>query len=386
MGVYRRTYSKHGKKKVSRYWYCVDPNDGREKSLRVTDKAVAEIMLGRLREARELRRAGIETFVEARLAQPMELLDEFMSTRTRARAANTQRAVRHRLTVFFREVRSIAELTPAKIGKILDAIRHRKGLPKTAEPVPLSGSSFNQYLDTLASFFNWLVREKRWHENPVNRVERAVVKGQTFERWALTVEQLEQLVERTPLHRAAIYVLAANTGLRRSELDQVLEADLDLEGGRLRVRAKTTKTDVEDQWLPLNAWTVAILRRYLEAFPPGKLPPRHAPSIEPRGERLFTSIPMILTLHRDLKKFVGVTPRNAAGEVFDLHALRTTFGTLLAREGVPVQVAKDLMRHADIRTTLKSYTKLVLHDHRAAVARIQPKKTGERDHRGAASG
>jgi hypothetical protein len=36
-----------------------------------------------------------------------------------------------------------------------------------------------------------------------------------------------------------------------------------------------------------------------------------------------------------------------AGKVVDLHALRVTCGTRLARMGVAPQVGKDLLRHAD---------------------------------------
>src|SRR5687768_17467171 len=98
MGVYRRTISKGGKKRVSRNWYCVDPLTGRERSLKVTDKSIAEIMLGELRRQRELRRAGIEDFGAARRLAPMPLVEAFLVERCRGLAHNTQRAWRQRLT------------------------------------------------------------------------------------------------------------------------------------------------------------------------------------------------------------------------------------------------------------------------------------------------
>jgi hypothetical protein len=52
---------------------------------------------------------------------------------------------------------------------------------------------------------------------------------------------------------------------------------------------------------------------------------------------------------------VSVIP-DAQGKVIDLHAMRTTLGTNLARAGVAPQVAREIMRHADYRTTLKHYT------------------------------
>lgn len=57
------------------------------------------------------------------------------------------------------------------------------------------------------------------------------------------------------------------------------------------------------------------------------------------------------------------------GRVIDLHALRTTLGTQLARVGVTPQVAQRIMRHGDYRTTLKHYTVLGLTDTAAAMDR-----------------
>ena len=58
---------------------------------------------------------------------------------------------------------------------------------------------------------------------------------------------------------------------------------------------------------------------------------------------------------------------DAEGRVIDLHALRTTLGTRLARAGVAPQIAQRIMRHSDYKTTLKHYTVLGLADGAAAV-------------------
>jgi hypothetical protein len=53
--------------------------------------------------------------------------------------------------------------------------------------------------------------------------------------------------------------------------------------------------------------------------------------------------------------------------VIDLHALRTTLGTQLARAGVAPQIAQRIMRHSDYKTTLTHYTVLGLTDTSRAV-------------------
>ena len=58
----------------------------------------------------------------------------------------------------------------------------------------------------------------------------------------------------------------------------------------------------------------------------------------------------------------GIELVDDEGRVADLHALRTTFGTNLARCGVPPAIAQTLMRHSSIDLTMKYYTKLTVED------------------------
>jgi len=63
----------------------------------------------------------------------------------------------------------------------------------------------------------------------------------------------------------------------------------------------------------------------------------------------------------------GIARKDEAGRSVDLHALRHTFATLLARSGVGPPTAMDLMRHADIRLTTAIYQNLDLVDTAGAV-------------------
>jgi len=61
---------------------------------------------------------------------------------------------------------------------------------------------------------------------------------------------------------------------------------------------------------------------------------------------------------------------DADGRVIDLHAMRTTLGTNLARAGVAPQIAQRIMRHSDYRTTQRHYTVLGLSDTSSAIAML----------------
>jgi integrase len=66
----------------------------------------------------------------------------------------------------------------------------------------------------------------------------------------------------------------------------------------------------------------------------------------------------------------GITKRDAQGRTVDVHCLRHTFATLLARNGVMPATAQRLMRHSEIRLTMNTYTHLDLADTAGAVAAL----------------
>ena len=94
-------------------------------------------------------------------------------------------------------------------------------------------------------------------------------------------------------------------------------------------------------------------------------------SIRPANARgrVFAKVPRIKTVYKDLER-AGIDKQDEDGRWVDLHALRTTLGTGLARSDVSVAEATRLMRHSDYRITLKHYTRPTLRDDAAAINRL----------------
>ena len=65
-----------------------------------------------------------------------------------------------------------------------------------------------------------------------------------------------------------------------------------------------------------------------------------------------------------------IVTEDAEGRVIDLHELRTTLGTNLARAGLAPEVARMIMRHAHCQTTLKHYMMPGLIDTRKVVEQL----------------
>jgi integrase len=175
-------------------------------------------------------------------------------------------------------------------------------------------------------------------------------------RRALTQAELGRLFAVGDEHgRRLWYALAYYAGLRRGELGRVTWGDVDFEGGTIAIRnRKAGRLDM----LPLHPELLAELRAAMPLLAPAAL-----------SSRIFKVKIHHKTRERDFIR-AGIPPIDADGRVADLHALRTTLGTALARDGVPVQLAARAMRHADPRTTQKHYVALGLADVAGAISRL----------------
>jgi len=75
---------------------------------------------------------------------------------------------------------------------------------------------------------------------------------------------------------------------------------------------------------------------------------------------------LVNILNRDLA-LAGIEKADHAGRTIDVHALRHTFGTLLARAGAKPKAAQLAMRHSKIDLTMNTYTDPQLIDVAGAV-------------------
>ena len=66
----------------------------------------------------------------------------------------------------------------------------------------------------------------------------------------------------------------------------------------------------------------------------------------------------------------GIKETDAAGQYFDYHALRHWFATWLAEAGTHPKVAQELLRHTDVRLTLRYYTHTTAEQKTAALASL----------------
>ena len=325
----------------SRLWSARVRLDGwlkmRTFPLHVSDKRVAQQKLTKLIEELEREAAGIGAPRVQREAGQTPLLTHLRAflaeCEATGRSRNTLGKYAHSLPKLFGRCRWVAlrDITEDSFT----AWREKSGLsPKT----------LNDCLSNMGAFLNWMKRRRLIVANPLEHVRKVSNDSPGNFRRALSVDEITRLLRVAPSHRATIYQTILYTGLRRQEINGLRWGDFDftVTPTRLKVPSSISKNRKE---------SVHFLRpeltETLKAFRPAEAK---------AGDWAFRGqVPRVPTFKRDLAA-AGIPFEDERGRRVDLHALRTTFGTLLSASGVSPRVAMELMRHSDLKLTMKVYT------------------------------
>nr|DAG59314.1 MAG TPA: Integrase [Caudoviricetes sp.] len=184
----------------------------------------------------------------------------------------------------------------------------------------------------------------------------------------ITEEERKAILAVAETHRSGLWILTLlYTGMRPGETAALTWGDVDFDRNEIHVHAaresgmtnaiKAPKTASGVRDIPIHAALLpklqAARRRPSDyVFPTGSGNPQNENSLR----RLWTGF------KRDLDIYMGAeTKRNkiitsVVSDDLTPYCLRHTFCTDLQRAGVPINVAKELMGHADIQTTANIYT------------------------------
>lgn len=263
------------------------------------------------------------------------------------------------------------------------------------EAAGLSKSTSNHYLTAVKSFGWWLVRDRRAAENPFAYLSALNTEDDLRrERRPLSDGEFSRLVEAargsswvfrglSGADRAMLYITAAYTGLRAAELASLTDSSLDLESGlpTAAVKAcysKRRRRDVQ----PLRPDLARLLSDWLADRTANAAPaleaengpvtlrlPRGGRRIENERERPPEARLWPGTWYENAAEMLrhdlaaaGIPYEDAAGRVFDFHALRHHFISNLARGKVHPKTAQTLARHSKITLTMDRYTHLAVAD------------------------
>ncbi|MGR3311306.1 MAG: tyrosine-type recombinase/integrase [Candidatus Brocadiales bacterium] len=205
----------------------------------------------------------------------------------------------------------------------------------------ITGKTANNNLTMLKGYLKWLRTQGYKISMEVLEMKQFRHVPTKFRR-ALTKEEIERLKEVSG-HKWLWWSFLLHTGLRTSEY-QALSWN-DVVDGSIRIR--DAKNPTKHHYLPLH-------KNILKTFKNPKY------------------VDNLFKLPKDLLKPFKKNLRKAGiSKEIDLHCLRVTFISALARAGVGPRTAQELVGHSDIQTTLKIYTKVTDQDKIDAVQRLK---------------
>lgn len=186
-------------------------------------------------------------------------------------------------------------------------------------------------------------------------------------RRSITDQERTAILKLAETHRAGLWVLTLlYTGMRPGETAALTWADIDFDANEIHVHAaresgsgkiRGTKTEAGLRDIPMRS---ELRQRLLAArgkpFSPVFPTQAGNPQNENSLRRLWTGFKRDLDIAMGAEVYRNQIIRSVVAPDLTPYCLRHTFCTDLQRAGVPLNVAKELMGHADIQTTANIYT------------------------------
>lgn len=332
------------------------------RSTRTRNKTAAQLMLNEELRGVELRRAGVGSpSVLSRKLPISGIIDAYLEEMQREQMSTRWvQQLRYRLTKAAAEmgVATIAEVTTERLLAYQDE-----------HLADRSHNTRKQYMLAFSGLCRWAMHQRppMLAANPATaampRLARRKAKELRHQHhrrplWPVEIPMLLGAVPERPTERPVwerfrmpLYAVAIGTGLRRGTLEQVTPSmvRLDVANPHIAIPSRLTKSG-RALTMPL---TDPALIEHVETL----LRFAHARSAKHKRYhgRPFAPVPDVgSTFSRDLER-ARIPALDEAGYRVDFHSLRLTFCTQLAYAEVPIERASELMDHASIETTLRTY-------------------------------
>ena len=259
-----------------------------------------------------------------------------------------------------RDLFSLKQLAKVFMGRELATINGAdvRQYIEERKKVGIAPATINQEIGLASAAINWARRELEWVVvNPFQGRRQAEPSGR--ERW-LSREEADQLIEAATSvsqagHIADFIRLALFTCMRSGEILGLEWCRVDLARNLIYLGAKDQKNKKAGS-VPLNQSACEAIKSRV------KFRAKHCPDspwvfCNRKGDRIVC-----------VKKSFAAAVRKANLENVHPHDLRRTFGSWLVQSDVPMQTVSALLRHSDIRVTVKVYAHLAPENLRGAAA------------------
>jgi integrase len=197
-----------------------------------------------------------------------------------------------------------------------------------------------------------------YQHNPMSLVRVKAGSKRQRQPKALSVEEFRKLLEHVPEPFRTMCIVAMCLGLRVSEILGLKWKDIDWEGLRLAVRQAYVygqegelKTQASQRWMPLDRLLAEKLREHKNKFASFGNSEGWIFANPETGRPYWPG--------RIQENWLVPAAQKAGLGRVGWHTFRHSHSTLLHALGVDLKVQQELLRHADIRTTMNIYEQAV---------------------------
>ena len=251
----------------------------------------------------------------------------------------TLRSYQTDLNQFFSFIQS--EINPKSLNEITH--QHIRAFIGNLMEEGLSPVSVNRKLSTLKSFFKFTLKSGNTEHNPAQKV----IGPKKPKRLPVFVEeaQMMQVFDHLKFGESfedtrnkLLVDLLYQTGIRRAELIELKESDLDLYGLKLKVLGKRNK----ERLIPFGIGLKRSIQAYLN----------HKQTEGLNNDFLFVNNKNTKMSPHQVNKVVNsILAMVSTNKKKSPHVLRHTFATNLLNNGADLNAVKELLGHANLSAT-----------------------------------
>jgi integrase len=221
--------------------------------------------------------------------------------------------------------------------------------------------------------FTWAMKWKLMdiHENPMRLVAvKAGLNEEPSIKRILTPGEFQSILPHIPEPFRTMVVVAACLGLRVSEILGLQWGDINWDSLEVHIRRAVVlgtvgqvKTPKSKSRMPLDPDLASLLLEYKRTTAPNASPDEWLFQNPARGKPWRPS--------HIQSKYIRPAGLKVTGEDgIGWHNFRHTFSSMLRELKTDVKVQQELLRHADVRTTLQIYTQAPDEQKREAVGKV----------------
>jgi integrase len=236
--------------------------------------------------------------------------------------------------------------------------------------LPLAPGSKTKIKSAFSVLYSHAIRYEWLTFNPISKVRTS--SKPLREKDVLSPEEFQALLGELSVRDRAMVLLAGSTGLRRSEMIALTWADVNAITLEVTVLRSCVRNRFGDGKNNASRRPVPLHPLVLEALLQWKRESLYWAD----ADFVFASLRLkgAKPLGPDnlLKRYIRPALQRAGivGKVIGWHNFRHSLATNLRAMGVDVKVAQELLRHANVRTTLDIYTRAVSQQKREANAKV----------------